>query len=115
MRLKVFKRKIGDMKKTILRMVLLVMLGMCVCLNSNIINAGGTVEPTQLDKIKIGMTEAQVKAILGEPSNVEDKMKPIRGAREFVEIRVLSYGSEEGADFIFLSKKTGKVFKVIPH
>ena len=54
-------------EKTILRMVLLVMLGMCFCLNSNVIAAGGTVEPTQLDKIKIGMTEAQVKAILGEP------------------------------------------------
>lgn len=103
------------MKKAILRKVLLVMLGVCFCLNYNVIDAGGTVEPTQLDKIKIGMTEAQVKAILGEPSNVEDKIKPIRGGREFVEIRVLSYGSEEGADFIFLSKKTGKVFKVIPH
>jgi hypothetical protein len=108
MRLKVFKRKIGDMKKTILRKVLLVMLGVCFCLNSNVIDAGGTVEPTQLDKIKIGMTEAQVKAILGEPSNVEDKIKAIRGGREFVEIRVLSYGSEEGADLNLLKQKNWK-------
>jgi hypothetical protein len=115
MRLKVFKRRIGDMKKTILRMVLLVMLGMCFCLNPNIIYAAGTVEPTQLAKIKIGMTEARVKAILGEPSSVKDEMKPIRAGREFVEIRVLSYGSAEGADLIFLGKKSGKVFKVIPH
>ena len=42
------------------------------------------------------MTEPAVKAILGEPKNVEDKIKPIRGGREFVEIRVVSYGSAEG-------------------
>jgi hypothetical protein len=105
----------GDMKKAILGMVLLVMSGSGLGLNSKIIAAGGTVDRTQLDKIIIGMTEPEVKVILGEPSKVEDRTKPVRGGREFVEIRVLSYGSEEGADFIFLSKKTGKVIKVIPH
>jgi hypothetical protein len=103
------------MKKMVLGMVLMVMLGLCLGLNSKVIAAGGTVDPSQLDKIKIGMTEPEVKAILGEPSKVEDKTKPIRGGREFVEVRVLSYGSEEGADLIFLSKQTGKVYKVIPH
>jgi hypothetical protein len=103
------------MKKTISRMVLLMMLGSCFCLNSNLMAAGGTVDPSQLQKIKVGMTEPAVKAILGEPSKAEDKIKNIRGGREIFELRVLSYGPEEGADLIFFNKTTGKVYKVVPH
>ena len=42
-------------------------------------------------------------------------MKATLGGRKIFEQRVLSYGSEEGADFIFLNKKSGKVYKVVPH
>jgi hypothetical protein len=103
------------MKKTVLFFVPLVMVGMCLGLSFNLMAAGGTVDPSLLQKIKVGMTEPEVKAILGEPSKAEDKIKNIHGGRELFELRVLSYGSEEGADFIFLNKKSGKVYKVVPH
>jgi hypothetical protein len=110
-----FQKEIGDMKKTILRMVLLMMFGLFFCLNSTVIASGETADPIKLDKIKIGMTEPEVKAILGEPSTAEDKIKYLRGGRELLELRVLSYGSGDVADLIFFSKKTGKVYKVVPH
>ena len=103
------------MKKTVLFFVLSAMVGMCLGLSSNLMAAGGTVDPSQLQKIKVGMTEPEVKAILGEPSTAEDKIKNIRGGRELFELRVLSYGPEEGADLIFFNKKSGKVYKVVPH
>jgi hypothetical protein len=103
------------MKKTLRFFVLLAMVGMCLGLSSNLMAAGGTVDPSQLKKIKVGMTEPEVKAILGEPSKAEDKIKNIRGGRESFELRVLSYGSEEGADLIFLNKQSGKVYKVVPN
>jgi hypothetical protein len=80
-----------------------------------VMDAGGTVDPAQLEKIKNGMTESQVKAILGEPSKVEDKTKHILGGKQLFEFRVLSYGPEGGADLIFLRKKSGEVYKVVPH
>ena len=103
------------MKKTVRFFVLSAMVGMCLGLSSNLMAAGGTVDPSQLQKIKVGMTEPAVKAILVEPSKAEDKIKNIRGGRELFELRVLSYGSEEGADLIFFNKITGKVYKVVPH
>ena len=103
------------MKKTVLFLVFVAMVGMGLGLSSHLMAAGGTVDPSQLQKIKVGMTEAEVKAILGEPSKAEDKMKATLGGRKIFEQRVLSYGSEEGADLILINKETGKVSKVVPH
>ena len=103
------------MKKKSAGILLLVMVGLFIGAVSDIMAASGTVDPSQLAKIKKGMTEAEVKAILGEPSKVEEEMKPRGGGREFFEVRILSYGPEGGADLIFINKKNGKVGKVIPH
>jgi hypothetical protein len=103
------------MKKKVLVFILSAMVAMYLGLSFNLMAAGGTVEPGQLKKIKVGMTEPEVKAILGEPNKAEDKIKYIHSGRELVETRVLSYGPEEGADRIFLNKKSGKVYKVVPH
>jgi hypothetical protein len=102
------------MKKTVLFLAFIAMAGMGLGLSSHLMAAGGTVDPSQLQKIKVGMTEPEVKAILGEPSKAEDKMKAMIGGKKIFAQRVLSYGSGEGSALIIINQETGKVSKVVP-
>lgn len=75
--------------------------------------AVGPVDPVKLQQIKTDVTtEAEVRALLGEPTSAEDKLKAKHSGRQLVNFKVLSYGPPGSEVFIYIGQE-GKVSKII--
>ncbi len=73
----------------------------------------GPVDPVKLQQIKPGVTtEAEVRALLGEPTSAEEKVKAKHSGRQLVNFKVLTYGPSGKEIFIHINKE-GKVSKII--
>lgn len=94
--------------------VVLVCLGFGLSSSTTWAN-GRTVDKAQVEKVQVGMSESQVRDILGEPAKVEEDVKLVRGGKDRLERKTLTYKSSSGADdkyFIYINKQDGKVYKV---
>jgi hypothetical protein len=67
---------------------------------------------SQAQKIKIRhTTEAEVISLMGQPAKSKEALKAIRGGREIIERKILSYGPNDDI-VIIIRKSSGKVVNV---
>ena len=79
-----------------------------------LLNTGQAAGLADLSKIQVKVTtEAQVRAILGEPQKVDSIMKAKHGGREFKERKDLIYNLDGKEVIIRVNPKNSLVVKVI--
>jgi hypothetical protein len=101
------------MRKQYMKKRLILVLAILLAYLTVTVAMAQTVDPVKLKQIKPGVTtEAEVRALLGEPTRAEEKEKSVLGGRKFIKYKVLSYGTPEKEVFIHINQE-GKVSKII--